>query len=461
VVSAFGVALSMLLAACTGAEGPKGDKGDPGVGTPSVSAVTPTSAFLARTLDVTISGSNSAWTDKATADFGADVKVEKVVVASPSALVATITVAATAALGPRDVTVRDGDASATFKGAFKIEAPLKITTTGTLAQGSVVSVRARGLDFETPFDTTATGDGLFTPLTFTNIAVSGPAGTNTNVDNVSDYVVDYTLLVDVTAPPATVDVSIDSGPSGDTLSFPYPAAFKIAARTPKTAAPNATTTDMLANAGDSALFMYTPSSATLKILDLTTTATDANASPAAYFLPKSGKFADAFAASSATTQVISSTDPIYAVAVDTGGYGGYAVGLKVDETAATAGTDKEPNNSDTDATANGAVTLPFAVQGATLSSVSDEDWFAITISGQDMGKQIAVQTTGIDRYTDTVVDILDDQGNSLGGPSDDQGYLDTLTSDPLTKAGTYFVKISASSYFDSAHKKYDLVIRLQ
>ncbi|APR78497.1 Hypothetical protein A7982_03844 [Minicystis rosea] len=449
---------SIALAACTG---PQGEKGEPGAGDPSVSAVTPTSAFLARTMDVTISGTGTSWTKGATVDFGPDITVDDLVVASPSALVATITVAPKAALGRRDVTVREGSVTTSFTGAFAVEAPVKITTRGSLAQGSVVTVHARGLDFETPFDTTSTGDGFFTPLEFTNVSVDSPAGAAASVDNVADYVVDYTLLVDVDAPAASVDVNLTSGPEGDTLAYPYPGAFAIKARAPKAVTPSAAATEMLASPGDSALFAYTPSSATLNIVDLTATGTHPDATPGAYFLPKSGKFADAFAAGESTTQVIASTDVIYAVAIDQGGLDGYSIGLEVKETPAQGGAEKEPNDSQAAAETNGAVALPYAIQGASFSSGTDADWIAVTVTAADVGKQIYVQTTGLDRLTDTVIEIFDDQGNSLVGPSDDQGYLDVLSSEAISKAGTYFVKVFASDYFDAKHGKYDCVIRLQ
>jgi hypothetical protein len=453
------------VAACTGPKGDPGQKGDPGPEgpvDPSVSAVTPTAAFLARTLDVSISGNGTAWGDKTTVDFGPNITVNKVTAGSATGLVANISVQTNAALGPRDVTVTDDSGKAqVFKGAFDIQSPLKVTTSGSLAVGSVITVRARGLDFETPFDTTSTGDGFFTPLTFTNITVNAPAGANASVDNVTDYVVDYSLFVDVLAQPATVDIALKSGVAPDQIAFPLPSAFAIAARSPKAVTPAAVGSDMIANPGDSALFSYTPANASLKIVTLTAEATDPDASPGAYFLPKSGKFADAFAAGGRTTQVWSSTDTVYAIAIDTSGYAGYPIGLRVEETPTQGGAEKEPNDAQADAETNGAVSLPYVVQGAKLLNTGDEDWYAVTFTAADMGKSLWALTSGLDRLTDTVLEIVDDQGNSVAGPSDDQGFLDELKSDPITKPGTYFVKVTPSPYFDPAHQGYDLILRLE
>jgi hypothetical protein len=456
----------------TGPAGPAGTKGEPGAkgdqgdeGPASVSAVTPTAAFLARTLDVTISGNGTTWSDKTKVDFGAKITVNKTTAASATALVANITVGPDAATGPRDVTVTDDAGKMeVFKGAFELSSPLKVTTGGTLAQGSLIAVHARGLDFETPFDTTSTGDGFFSPLVFTNVDIPATAGINNQVGNVSDYAVDYTMIVDVMTAAGPQDVDIKSGPPGDVVEFPMTAAVTIAARTPTPLSTTTAANAMITNPGDSALFTYTPSAATLRIIDFTAAATDMNATPTVYFLPKTGKFSDLLGAGAGLTIAPGTTDPFYAIFTDGGGYSGYTGTLAVKETPATGGAEKEPNNTQANATTNGPLALPFVVQGATLSSDTDEDWFAVTVTAADVaaGKVIHVQTIAGDPLTDTVVDILDSMGNSsLGGPSDDQVYLDEFTSDPVTKAGTYFVQITASSVFDPTHNKYDVVIRLE
>ena len=218
----------------------------------------------------------------------------------------------------------------------------------------------------------------------------------------------------------------------------------------------------------SALFTYAPADVSTRIVDVSLSSTDADAFPAAYFLPKSGKFNDLFAAGSAKTFATTSSDPIYLIALDgSPSYSGYTGKITIAETPATSSGEKEPNDSKNLAMGNGAVAPPFVAIAAGLSDESDVDWFAVTVGAADVGKSIHAQTTGLDPLTDTVVDIFETQGNSLvsigpdGKPSDDSGYLDELTSTPTSAAGTYFVKVTASTYLDVAHESYDLVIRLE
>lgn len=480
-----GISWAFVMAACAagamgcaGDPGPAGSKGDPGAkgdpgdpGTPgpaSVSAVTPVSAFLARTIDVTISGNGTSWNDKTTADFGPKIKVNSITAASATALVANISVEAGATLGPRDVKVSIDGADLVYKGAFEVRSPLKLSIDGTPAQGSVYYVRARGLDFTTPFDTTSTGDGFFTPLVYSNISVSQAPGVYGDVSSVADYTADFRFVTDVDTTPGPQDFSIQSGPAKDFIDFPSPAAYSVAARAPTVIVPGTSAPFQVDTPAQSSLFTYAPADVSTRIVDVTLTATDADAFPAAYFLPKSGKFNDLFAAGSAKTFATTSSDPVYLIALDgSPSYSGYTGKIAIAETPATSSGEKEPNDSKNLAMGNGAVAPPFVAIAAGLSDESDVDWFAVTVGAADVGKSIHAQTTGLDPLTDTVVDIFETQGNSLvsigpdGNPSDDSGYLDELTSTPTSAPGTYFVKVTASTYLDVAHESYDLVIRLE
>lgn len=474
-IAAASAAWVMGCADDPGPQGPKGDpgsKGDPGdpaaSGTPSISAVTPVSAFLARTVDVTISGNGTSFSDKTTVDFGPKIKVDSLVVASPTALVATVTIEGGAALGARDITVSGGGAELTYKGAFEVQSPLKLTIDGTPAQGSVYYVHARGLDFTSPFDTTSTGDGFFTPLVFTNISISPTLGVYGEVSYVTDYSAELRFVTDVDTAPGPQDLWIQSGPPKDFFDFPSPAAYTLEARKPTALVAGTPAPFQVTKPAQSSLFSYAPGDIATRIVDVALTATDADAFPAAYFLPKSGKFNDLFAAGSSKTLVLTTTDPIYLIALDgSPTYAGYTGKINLSETLAASSEEKEPNDSKNLALANGAVAPPAVTLSAALSDASDEDWYAVSVAQGDVGKSIRVQTTGLDAFTDTVVDIYEVQGNALvsigpdGSPSDDSAYLDELTSTALGAVGTYYVKVYASTYFDGAHNGYDLVIRLE
>ena len=468
--------LAAAALGCAGEPGAPGAKGDPGqngvdgasggaAGVPSLSAVVPGSTFLARSLDVTLSGANTAWTDAVKVDFGPAIKVETLTVASPTALVAHVAVAADAAAGPRDVVVTDGKETLVYKGAFHVETPLKLTLVGAPAQGSIFTVHARGLDFQTPFDTTQAGS-QFDP-TYPNVSLGTSPGVTSALTSVSEYAVDYQVFVDVDAAATSVEADIVSGPKGDPVDFPFPAAYAIAARKPTPLKAGVATKIMLALPGDSALLSYAPASNALTIVDVVSSTMDLNATPAGHFLPKSGKFADQFAIRSGVTFVSSALDPFYAVYADYYAHGGYELDVTAIETAAQGGGETEPNDSKNLAMSNGAVTPPWVTKSATLADESDQDWFAVNVDAPQVGKSIHVQTSGLDPLTDTVVDIFEQQGNALvpmgpkGNPSDDSGYLDELTSLATTSAGMYFVKVSASPYFDPAHSGYDVIIRLE
>jgi hypothetical protein len=461
------------VVSCKGEVGPPGAKGEPGdgvasgagAGEPSLSAILPVSAFLARSLDVTLSGAGTAWTDRVKVSFGEKITLDKLTVASPTALVARVTVAADAVTGPRDIVVSDEESELVYKGAFHVEAPLAVSVTGAPAQGSIFFVRARGLDFSTPFDTTQVGS-VFSP-TYPNVALVAAPGNGAVLGGVSEYAVDYRVFVDVNAPATAVAVGVLSGTKDEPIAFPCPGAYAVAARAATPLSPGKPTKIALNHPGESALLSYATTDDELKIIDIVSSTTDVSATPAGHFLPQSGRFVDRFAVGSAATFTSNSASTFYAIYADSSAYGGYDLDVLVSETLAQGGVEKEPNDSKNLAMLNGAVVAPWVTQSATLADDSDQDWYALNLDAADVGKSIRAQTSGCDPLTDTVVDIFALQGSSLvplgpkGAPSDDTGYLDELTSVPVATAGTYFVKVSASSYFDPGHTAYDVIIRLQ
>lgn len=437
----------------TGDPGPTGDTGPSGTSTPSVSGITPGAAFLDRTVDVVISGYGTEWTDSTAVDFGANVTVNSLKAASPTAIAANITIGADATLGARDVKVGD----LTYAGAFQLQSPIKLSALGTIAQGSLAVVDANGLDFTTPFDTTYTGDGLFTPIEYTNIQVSALPGTSVSVSSVEPYRMSMMFFFDLDVSAGAKDIDILSGPAGTQTHFPYPGALNVAARTATDLAAGTPATGNIADAYGSAIYKFTPNAAG-DAISLSVTSSSADAVPGIIILPKSGKFADLIAYTAATTITADSTDPMYLIIWDNYGTADYDFTLSA--LKLTTVDENEPNNDMNHAQA--VTTLPALFDNATLSSATDEDWIAITATAADVGKSIHVTTGGSDPYTDTVVDIFKSDGTtSLGGPSDDQAYLDSLVSSPIPAAGTYYIKIYASDYFDPASDTYNAAISIQ
>jgi hypothetical protein len=454
-LSALGALAFMILAACTGDPGPPGP---PGAGEPSVSAIVPGRAFLARTVDVTISGSGTRWDDATTVSFGDGVTIDRLVVASPTAIVASITVADGAPLGPRDVTVTAGDEISTYKGAFAIDSPLGLSVRGTPAQGSLVFVTANGKDLSTPFDTTSEG-GLFSAPSFLGIAIDDIAGAEIEVSNVSLYKVDFLVILDVDAAPGPRPLTLMSGlAEEEQISFPSPAGFDVAAREPVALVSGTWVEGNVETPFESHLYTFTPS-AGLSIVDVDVQSNELDAG--GLLLPASGRFADRLTGFTTATMFLSSSaDRYYVVAMDlSGGTGRYGVTAR--STAATGVSEAASN--DTSDVAQALASLPAVVQNATLSSEADEDWYQITATAAEVGKRLRISTVPGDPGTDTVVEAFLADGTTPFGDAVDDNYHETFISPAIPAAESYLIRITASteSAYSAAQSRYSLIVRVE
>jgi hypothetical protein len=458
---ALGVLASLLLGACgsDGAQGPQGPAGpagpgDQGGGGASINGLNPPKAFLGRKVDVTISGFGTAWTKDTKPAFGEAITVDEVQLASPTALVASITIADTAATGPRDVKV-DG---LTYAGGFKLESPVRVSTEGTLAQGSIVQLHATNLDLAKFFDTTQAGDPL-AGVTFPNVTVTASGGITPQVNNVTEFAVDMSVTLDVTAPTGPVDVALASGPKGARVSFPAPKAITIAPRAPVVLAAGTPANGTIADPYDSAVYQFTPG-ASLAITDVVVTSqAGAQANPRLFFLPKTGKFADLMTAGRKKSFVTSAADVIYGVYWDsTGTTGTHAI--TVSSPAGTLASAAASATSTTSASAQPIPSVPYVVTGAQLASATTELWASYTAVAGDMNKKLHVQTVGGDWRTDTVIDVLgaDGKTSKLQTPVDLDYHEDVSV--PITAAELLYVHITASAQFNDLHKDYVLVVRV-
>lgn len=417
----------------------------------SVSGVFPSSAFLGRQARIEISGDVTTW-DAPTVSFGEGVTVDAVNVASPTALFVDVTIAPTAAAGLRTVTVTDGGETLELTDAFELEAPVDVKVKGTLAQGSVVSLTINNRDFETPFDTSFTGDGFFEPLVFVGVQLTAPDGVQVFTDDVQPYSIAATALIDVDAAPGPFTVV--SGVAVEEQITSPGGMFDVAPRTAMaiTGATNGMATAPLSTE----LYEYT-ATGTPSLLQVSVTAQNPAAAPGVIVLGPSGSFDELIAFSDDVVAPIEG-GKVYLIPWDNTGAAGYSFTLTPASAAMT--TAAEAASNDSAATAQVAAALPFGLQNASLSSASDQDWVRVTVTQADVGKKIRVVTYGADPFTDTRVQFFQGAAGTqaFGGESGDRGYHEDHSSPTIPAAGNYFVKIYASPEFDPASKNYDAAI---
>jgi hypothetical protein len=484
---AFGVLRLFALASaagCTGSgsEGPQGEPGEagppgppgrageagppgPGVdgGTgvaPSVSGITPASAFLARSGEVTISGYGTNWTSATTVDFGADIKVDKITVASPTALVVDFTVDSTAAVGPRDVNVKDGANIEAYKGGFSVLSPIAVTFLGNVAQGGNVVASVTVLDTSTPLDTTT---DPHTMLPTNLVATAGP-GVTPFVFAVSDFTAEVELEIDVTAPAGAQTLDLVSGPPGVSamdVDFPGPMAVNVAAVTP-TALSTTAVTGNTAASFDTSVYAFTPASASQTILDFSISST--SSTPCLFLLPSDGKWLDFITGACASpthpgtfSYVSTQTTPLYGVTWDgSGATGPFSIAGVV--STAPASTAAATASDATATTAVTATSFPFVLTGGDLSHSSGKgDWVKVTMPAGTT--TLRVQTSG-DVSTDALVGLLESDGITAVSSSVQTGGLVDTNFAGLTAGATYYVTFG-TGVLGATPSDYTGILRVQ
>ena len=434
--------LALPLAAC-------GDSADK-----SVNGVFPSSAFLGRKLRVEVSGDNTNWKAGTSVDFGAGVTVQNVAVASPTTLFADVTILDDAAPGLRDVTVGKD----VLKEAFQLESAITLKFRGTVAQGSIATFSINNHDFDTPFDDTATGDGFFTPLEYTNTFIDSPAGTKLQISSITAYTITGTAFFDLDAAPGPI--TVNSGLDASLVKSALGEDVKVEARTATALTAGAATPGMVSQEFASNLYEFTPTGSPV-LATIGATSSSQSAQPGVAILPASGKFDDMLGYAAANNLVMMQPAKLYAIYFDNGGGYGYNYSIKASSAMMTPVAEAEPNN--TTAQAPVASAMPYLMTNGSLSAVGDVDWIAVNLTAAEVGKKIHVKTTGNDPYTDTVVEVFKPDGTtSFGGPSSDQGFLDEKVTAGVPAAGKYFIKITASQdYFMDSHNQYAAAVWLE
>ncbi|MGE5184891.1 MAG: hypothetical protein ACM31C_22640 [Acidobacteriota bacterium] len=419
-------------------------------------------------MTIEISGDATTWSGTPTVSLGDGVTVGTVSLASPTDLFADITIADSAAIGKRDVTVMSGGKSYTLTQAFELQSPVSVTTTGSVAQGSVAGYTIRQLDFGAPFDSTCGFSFFGFCLLYTNMSVAAPAGVTATVDSVADYVVQGRLLIDVDAAAAGGALTVTSGPSGSQVTSTVGTPLAITARQATALTAGTAASGTVANAGESGLFSFSATTGTAVPFTVSTQAQ----APSLYLLPSTGHWSDMSSTGAVDSSlsplfppqvdaVATTSDTYYVVYVDDGSVSNYSV--KASPVTLTAVAESDMNSAN-DMQANAqSVSKAALVTNASLNGVNDQDWYMFTIAAGDVGKHVHVTTSG-DPATDTVVDVFGGAAGAtdLGGGGVDAWYQEDVLSDPIPAGTTtVYVQIKASTGFNSGHNTYTAAIWLE
>jgi hypothetical protein len=436
-----------VLAACGGTD-------------PSASGVFPSQSFTGRSLRVEISGDATEWKAGTVVNFGADVTVGTVSVASPTLLFADVTVSDAAALGPRDVTVTASGSTFTMKGAFNLVSPIEVITQGAVAQGSLPFYTIINHDFDNPFDTTQSTDPT---NPYPNLILDGPAGVDFGLGGatVSSYQISGFASIDVDAMAGPIKVT--SGPASKQVVSSLGADFPVAARAPTALTSGAVVTGNIANPFDSELFSI-QSSGTPGLVRFAALASGASGQAIVVLLGSSGHWTDLLGGGAAPNVVVPSAGTVYAITFDAQDASGYQYMLRGRTDAMVSVAEGNDTNNNTVGNAPVAASLPYIQPTSTLSSATDVDIVKFTTVAGDIGKRIHVVTTlGTDPLTDTQVDILQN-GTSITDPNDlgpgpiDLDYGEDTISTPITAATTIQIRVELSGIatYNAAHSGYVL-----
>jgi len=458
--------LVAAIAACGGGsdghDGAPGKDGASGSTTPSVSAVQPTVGYASRTIDVTISGNETTWAAAAKADFGANIKVNKLTVASPTSLVANITIDGAAALGPRDVTVTDDAGKPqVWKAAFNVKSPVQITVSpeGGIPQGGIGSVHVQLLDMSGPFDAA----NVTVDLKGRTDVIAGSA-------NATDFALDFGVQADVLAAAGDIDIVITNGADMKTaIVTPVSKAFKVASRAATKLTGSISGT--IQTETDTALYSYAPADANARFVQFNTLGSKDQVT--ASVLDKTGSYAKAIGGfAGAFGRTTTSTDLVYIVIGDSQSLFGpgpvpasFKLGVldvpvtPINEAAETTGA-----NNDKAGSSVAIATFPALYKSTlgygTVTGDKDMDFYKVTITGASAGTPKTIHmATGGDGQTDTLIALYDTDGTTDLKDSADSDYQEDLVSDPITKNGDYFVVVSASTQgYAAAHSTYELFV---
>jgi hypothetical protein len=445
---ATGATGAMGAMGATGAQGATGPTVDS-----SISAVSPTSAYIGRTLDVLISGSATKWDSSTTVSFGSDVTVNSVTVGSETALWVNITIPVSSAAGAKDITVTDAAGTETLTGIFSVGLPVSVTPYGTVAQGSVVLLQLQNLDPTSPFDGTTDANGNYTNFTLATLP-----GTNVQVNAVSAQSATVLLLIDVDATETSFPIDAQSGPPTGTVVHYAGGSLAVAARTATVLGEGVGVDGSIATAWSSDLYQLATEAPNYSTFTLDTTDTTATL----LILDATGHFTDGVTQGQNATTLGATPGGFYAIVIDPGGMDMFDYTLTAVATNTTFFAPQIPDA--TTQTADVISSIPAAVTGATLADGSDANYYAFTATANQAGQLVNVQVLD-NPNIDVYVEIFGADGTTAldGGGIDTgfDGFSDVATTGLPSGGGTFYVVVTPGYFWDPTQGAYDLLVTLQ
>lgn len=152
-------------------------------GSAYIESADPGGGYQGETLDVQLTGKFTSFSQGSTVvSLGAGITINSVKVASPTSLTANVTIAPSAAIGSRNITVTTGAEVATFPGGFQVVAgiPELLTVSPNTAKlGETLTVTLTGQS--THFAQGTTQANFDTGITVNSITVSSPTSFTANI----------------------------------------------------------------------------------------------------------------------------------------------------------------------------------------------------------------------------------------------------------------------------------------
>jgi len=442
----------------TGEKGAVGKQGEPGEGfmaSPAIASVFPTVVVPGQTLEISITGAYTEWTNGAIVSFGEGITVSKIVSPSKVALIATVTLAKTALPGLRDITVTQNGVVTQWKNAFTINQLYRVELLGKPGRGALAMVRIITNDPDFTFDPTWNG------TSYLGVRVSSSPASMIVVQDVKPRQLDLLITGDVDSPLGMRDLRVTNRagrPGEQTLLFPQ--LYDFADLAELTVTPGMTYTAALAQPFSSAEFKFVATGGSAETMaSVTTTGGPAGAPlghPMIALMTSQGKFTGTVALTNSYTFFPYST-PFYFVIFDPTGAGGFNYNFNVGPLVRTV--ELEPNDTKENAP---TLTLPL-LQQSSLSSATDVDLFKVVVTENEVGRHLRIRTrygTTGSYNTDSKVELVNPAGDVFAGPLD-VNYHEDLRTPALDVPGDWLVRISYGTFYPpwSTYKSaYELLV---